>query len=622
MTALHDRSATEPPEPIAQDQGLWTAFANARGEAGFLTSWLALLVNRLPGARLAAVLEADHAAGAFMPRAIVPDPRADLSALRGVAEQSLASGRPANAPDAEADTTRLAYPVRREGTPVASVIVLELAGTSPVAAQAALRELHWSAGWLAARLWEAKAADADARLARAAVALDILAVTAEHRRPEAAAMAVANELQSALGADQVAIGMLKGARTAPRIRLLALSHSAWFRRRSALAESLEAAMEEAFDQAATVAAPPLPGTSPAIAVAHEDHLRGTATRHVLSVPLPDETGIAGVLTALRRRDAAFAEEDRLLAEAVAALIGPVLELKRRSRRWIGGRLVDGTVFVLGVLLGPRRLSWKLLALVVIALAFAAATVTAPFRVQADAVLRGAVQRAAVAPFAGYVDAAPLRAGDSVMAGDLLARLDDTDLRLEELRWRSEIDRLSAQSREALARGDRAQVALLEAQIAQARAQLSLTEARLARTRLTAPIDGMIVAGDLSQRLGAPVQAGEVLFEVAPLAEFRVDLWLDERDLRHVAPGLPGRLVLAGQPDAGLALRVTRITPLAEAREGRNAFRLEAELDAPAPGLRPGMEGVARIDAGEALLSWIWTRRLIDWLRHTAWTWQP
>jgi hypothetical protein len=35
-----------------------------------------------------------------------------------------------------------------------------------------------------------------------------------------------------------------------------------------------------------------------------------------------------------------------------------------------------------------------------------------------------------------------------------------------------------------------------------------------------------------------------------------------------------------------------------------------------------MEGVARIEAGEALVAWTWTRRLVDWLRQTAWTWQP
>jgi multidrug resistance efflux pump len=48
-----------------------------------------------------------------------------------------------------------------------------------------------------------------------------------------------------------------------------------------------------------------------------------------------------------------------------------------------------------------------------------------------------VQRAAVAPFQGYVADAPVRAGQTVAAGDLLATLDDRDLALERVRWASE-----------------------------------------------------------------------------------------------------------------------------------------------------------------------------------------
>lgn len=290
--------------------------------------------------------------------------------------------------------------------------------------------------------------------------------------------------------------------------------------------------------------------------------------------------------------------------------------------------MDGTAHVLGVLLGPRRLSWKLLGIGLLALAVAAATVRGPFRVQADAVLRGAEQRAAVAPFAGYVAEASLRAGDVVAKGDVLVRLDEADLQLEELRWRAEVDRLDAQARDALAKYDRPQVALLEAQRAQAQAQLALAVGQRARATILAPIDGVIVAGDLSQQLGAPVQPGDVLFEVAPLDRFRIEIFVDERDLRYVATGQTGTLVLTSRPSEGVGFVTTRLTPVAEARADRNTFRVEAEPvaevapEAGPDGLRPGMEGVAKIDAGEALLAWTWSRRMVDWMRSTLWTWQP
>jgi multidrug resistance efflux pump len=205
---------------------------------------------------------------------------------------------------------------------------------------------------------------------------------------------------------------------------------------------------------------------------------------------------------------------------------------------------------------------------------------------------------------------------------VILTLVDDDLKLEALRWSSEVDRLRSRQRDALARYDRAEVALLDAQIRQAEAQRELARIRLARTEVRAPLTGLVVSGDLTQKLGSPVQQGEVLFEIAPLAAFRVDVAVDERDLRWLAVGQRGRLALTGMPEEGLDIVISRITPVAEAVEGRNTFRVEADLEASSPALRPGMEGVAKLDAGEARLIWVLTRRLVDWARHFAWTWRP
>jgi len=132
-----------------------------------------------------------------------------------------------------------------------------------------------------------------------------------------------------------------------------------------------------------------------------------------------------------------------------------------------------------------------------------------------------------------------------------------------------------------------------------------------------------VAGDLSQMLGSPVEKGKLLFELAPLEEYRVVTQVDERDLRSVAVGETGTLLLAGMPMRPVPFTVTRITPVATAADGRNTFRVEARLDEPPAGnLRPGMEGVAKIDAGSHALVWVWTHGVLDWLRLAAFKWLP
>jgi multidrug efflux pump subunit AcrA (membrane-fusion protein) len=329
-----------------------------------------------------------------------------------------------------------------------------------------------------------------------------------------------------------------------------------------------------------------------------------------------------VLTIERQGGNPFSEDDLLVAEACAALVGPVLAMKQRSRRLLSGRLPDAIGAGLKAVLGPRRPALKLLVLAVAGFLVFLIMYRGTFRVSADAVLEGAVQRAAVAPFNGFIAEAPVRAGDLVEQGELLAALDDKDLRLEELRWQSEHEKLKQERRRAVAERDRAQIRLISAQIGQTEAQLRLTGEQLARTRVLAPIAGLVLSGDLSQRLGTPVSKGEVLFEIAPLAGYRVILDVDERDIRYIEPGQRGRLLLAGGAGEGLEFRVTNVTAVSQPGEGRNRFRVDATLDAGALAVRPGMEGVGKIGVDERSLAWIWTRRLVEWLRVFVWEWTP
>jgi RND family efflux transporter MFP subunit len=244
-------------------------------------------------------------------------------------------------------------------------------------------------------------------------------------------------------------------------------------------------------------------------------------------------------------------------------------------------------------------------------------------VTADARVEGEVQRAITAPFQAYVRDTKVRAGDAVRKGELLARLDDRDLQVERARLTAQREQLAQQYRDAMARQERAQVRVTSAQIAQTEAQLALVEEQLARTEVLAPFDGLLVSGDLTQSLGAPLERGQVMLEIAPLDVYRVVLQVDERDIADVRLGQRGELVLTSMPGSRYAVTVAKITPVSTAREGRNVFRVEATLEKQAVArLRPGMEGVVKIEVEERRLAGIWTRRLVDWLVLKRWTWLP
>lgn len=597
---------------------LWAAFATAGNTDAVCRSWLALQCRLLPGVSAATLLLSRG--GPFQPVAVWPDARQDLSFLKPVAEQCVQSGEPVvlrPTPGAGDTGIHLAYPFLADGDRPVGVVVLELQARPEPELRRAMRSLHWGLGWLEAQAVRERIDRERQRVAAAAAALDLVAVANGHERAEAAAMAVANELAVRLGAARVAVGLDSGRGA----RLIALSQTAWFKRQTAMARAMENAMDEAIDQRAIIRLPADPAGSVRIQVAHEV-LREVwdAGAACTTFPLVTERGPVGAITVLHQAmppDAALR-----LGDAACALLGPLLDSKRRARRLLSGRLVDGVLIVLAALVGPRHIAWKLAGATALAAATAAVLVPTDFRVTAEAVLEGEVQRAVPVPFDGFIATAPVHAGDRVRAGDVLATMDDRDLQVERVKWSSEHQRLQLKQREAMAKHDPATAGQIAAQLRQTEAEADLNAAKLARSLITSPLDGLVVSGDLSQQIGSPVETGKVLFEVAPLDAYRVIVHLGERDAGFVHPGQHGTVLLHGLTGTPLPFSVRGVSSVAEVENGRNTFRVEGTLDAAPPSLRPGMEGVGKVEVDRRSYAAVWTRGLVDWLRMLAWTWLP
>jgi hypothetical protein len=88
----------------------------------------------------------------------------------------------------------------------------------------------------------------------------------------------------------------------------------------------------------------------------------------------------------------------------------------------------------------------------------------------------------------------------------------------------------------------------------------------------------------------------------------------------MAVGQKGELALAGMPYERLPFTVKQVTPISTPQDGRNYFRVEAQLERAYERLRPGMEGVGKVEVGDRKLIWIWTHSLVEWLRLAAWRW--
>lgn len=619
------RPAERTPDRRDSDpEGLyWRQFAEAKTPNAFSRSWLPLQCAELKGVRSAMVLLGRPDVGPFSPVAVWPDAKMSMNHLTGVAERALKERRGLlmEAEDAGTgntpETFHVAYPVE-VSEKIHGVVVLEVEQRTREDIQSVMRKLHWGAAWLEVlirRTESLKSAEVNERLQNV---LDLMASAVEHKSFQESAMALVTRLATTLDCDRVSLGFIKGR----HVKVDTLSHTAEFGKDTNLVRAIGSAMDEAVDQHSTVVYPqPEKGASLVIR-AHEDLFRQHGAGAVLTIPLENKGNVFGAILLERPKERPFDEPTVELCETAAALAGPILEIKRLEDRWLIQKAGDSFETQLMRLLGRGYLLRKLIVILILALVAFFYTFEVDYRVTAPTSIEGAVQRVVAAPFDGYIMEAPVRAGDLVRKGDLLCHMDDRDLKLERLRWSTEKEQLIKQYHEAMAKHERSQLRIVRTKIDQADAQIALLDEQLSRTRVVSPFNGLVMSGDLSQSLGAPVERGDILFEVAPLDEYRVIAEVDERDIRQIREGYMSELVLPSMPDEEFPFIVEKITPVSTAKEGRNSFRVEGKMEGAPQRLRPGMEGIGKITIRREKLIWVWTHEAIDWIRLQIWKWRP
>jgi RND family efflux transporter MFP subunit len=474
-----------------------------------------------------------------------------------------------------------------------------------------LQLLRWGMTWLE----HALTSGAQERRDAAELALDAVSLVSRDAPPAVTGHLLCNFLADRFACSRVAFGRAVGL----QVRALSLSHQVRFDRRMTQVGQLERAMEECVDQGRNIVLPAQSTVERGLTQAHEQLLLDNAQGSVCSVPLLADDRSIGALTLIRDDQAGFDATTLAQLAAMAGHIAPIFELKQREAQGAGRKILHALGGATGRLIGAGHMRLKILVAAGLIAVAALTWVQTDLRVTATSAVEGALQQTVVAPFDGYVTRADARAGDQVEEGQLLAMLDDRELLLEREKWSSERAKHGKDYQQALAIRDRAKVGMVSARIAQAEAQLRLVDEQLQRTRLRAPFAGVLVSGDLSRSLGAPVERGQPLFEIVPINDYHVSLEVDEHDVATLETGQQGSLRLTGLPEQLISVRISRILPVASADQGSNHFRVEAEMQNAPDDLRPGMQGVAKIVVGRGSLIDVWTHSLLDRLRLLVWS---
>lgn len=439
------------------------------------------------------------------------------------------------------------------------------------------------------------------------------AFNAEHHF-RSAASTLCDNIASRWSCQRVSLGMLRG-RDA---KIVAMSHSEHVVRRTEIAKKIESAMEEAIDQDAEIDAPPIPGAT-YIARQAEDLRSSERVGAVLTLPLRVGREARGALTLEMEAENIPDEQARSSLRLVMELAAPrLLELQQRDR-WFGARWAAGARALGAALVGPRHTWAKLLALAGAAFIAFALLADGTMRASGSFVIEAEGARIIAAPFSGVLESAPVSEGDRVVAREtVLARLDTSELRLALAEQRARMAALATEAARLRAEDRIGEALATEARRQQAEARVQLLEHQIDQARITSPITGVVLEGDLRRLIGSVVQQGEPLFEVAPGGELRAVIQVPARRIADVEKGQQGTIATVAYPRRPIGFSVERIRPRARMSEQRSVFLVEARLSETPAWLSPGMEGVAKIETGRASYASIWTRGLRDWLRLHLW----
>jgi hypothetical protein len=411
----------------------------------------------------------------------------------------------------------------------------------------------------------------------------------------------------------VSLGWLEGG----YIKLKSISRMERFDKNMAAVKALELTMEEALDQDDEIVWPPPDGAT-FVSRDHEKFAQENSSGNIASVPVRIDGSPSAIVTC-ERQSAGFTpaelQQFRLACDQAARRLA---DLKERDG-WVGKRLATATRKKLGVIIGPEKTWAKVVAILGSVALGILLFGKFNYRVEGNFILKSDPVAYLTAPFDGYIKEVNAKPGDQPKAGATLLQLDTDELALEEANAVADQVRFNREAEKARATNGLADWRIALSLADQAKAKLDMARHRINQSSIKSPFDGIVIEGDLRERIGAPVKQGDALFKVSKLEGMYVEAEVNQRDVHNLKPTADGEIAFVTQPKLKYKVKIERIYPAAFPKEGENIFIVRCALaEKPANWWRPGMSGLVKLESGERTLLWILTHRTVDFLRMWLW----
>ena len=512
----------------------------------------------------------------------------------------------------------IAMPVKfvptASGAPAEIAVLVGVAEMPASRVQLILAQLEVALGWLMFHLSRQALAEARVKAQIHEQALLICAEMLDAERPTEARQILASLLARHLKADRVVLVR----RGLFGLRIESISGESKFDRKSQLNDLTRQVAHEAQLRRAPISwrrdAPEKASLMGRLGEMHGDAV-------IDAVPLTDALGNITEVVVLHWSDGVHVPDIDAWS-VVWTLARPILVEKDRAARGFVMRNLLASQTALKRLLGPRAFKLKLITAALLAAVLLTGFVQVENTLRADVVIDDPDLRVISAPIDGFVEEVFVIPGNRVGVGQPLLKLEDDEIRLRIAELEAQRARHVARAALARSNRDRAEAAVAEAEQAETEARLSLVRRELEQTVISARAAGIVLEGDLRQRLGARVAFGEELMRIAPHQGVEVRLSVRNRDGDRLDTGLQGRVRLEAAPDVPLTVQVMRLQPRAETIDGELRFVAFGELAAGAPEIENGMQGAARLDLGQATIYAVWVRPILETVYMFLWRWLP
>jgi len=437
---------------------------------------------------------------------------------------------------------------------------------------------------------------------------------------EAAAQALCNELATRTGAARVALGWRKG----KNMRVKAMSHTEKFDKKNELITQLERVMEECADQEVPVQFDPQGNSTPNVTRESQMFSRANGGNSVLSLPLRRRDEIEGVVVLEFLPQAKLPENAAAGLTIAVDLLAPQLYDRYQNDRWLITKTGISIKNLGEATIGPKHMLAKvvtvlvILGVLVICNLIPGLDLRLMYHVDAPFQFIAQQKQEISAPFEARIDQVLVDEGDVVKKGQALMIL-DTDqekIRLADAQGKA----ASKYAEELKARGEQrtADELIAHKEREALLAEASLYQYRIDHATIYSDLDGNVLTGDWKHKVHSTVKQGDPLFELGDISKLDVELAVEDRDMQIFDVGHHGKLATQALPGEKYDFKVTRIVPLGEAKEGQNVFKVYAETDKQEKSWYPGLAGEAKIDTEKKTILWVWTHRLVEWLRLKTW----